>query len=238
MARVNDPSYDYPLHIEAIEDLLLEVFRGRLSKLLLSCPPRHGKSELISKYFPAWWILHKPHDRIILASYEAHFAEHWGRKVRELVEEYGKYFGVTLRKDSKRAASWETMAGGGMYTAGVGGPITGKGANLLILDDPIKNAEQALSKTYREKTWDWFNSTAYTRLEPGGSVIVMHTRWHEDDLAGRLKNTGKYLFINFPAIADQDDSLGREPGFALWPERFPVETLLEIKNQIGSYWFN
>ena len=238
LARVNDPNFLYPVHLEAIEDLLMEVYFGKLDRLLLSCPPRHGKSELISKYFPAWWILHRPKDRIILASYEASFAETWGRKVREIVEEYGQYFGVFLRKDSKRASSWETTEGGGMYTAGVGGPITGKGANLLILDDPIKNAEQALSNTYREKTWDWFNSTAYTRIEPGGAVIVMHTRWHEDDLAGRLGNTGKYLAVNFPAIADQEDTLGRDPGEALWPKRFPVDTLLEIKEQIGSYWFN
>ena len=131
-----------------------------------------------------------------------------------------------------------------MVTAGVGGPITGKGADILIIDDPVKNAEEANSQTYRDKTWEWYQSTAYTRLEPKGAIILIMTRWHEDDLAGRLlkhmqNGTGeKWEVINLPAIAEENDLLGRKPGEPLWPERYDLKELNRIKDTTGSYWWS
>lgn len=127
-----------------------------------------------------------------------------------------------------------------MVTAGVGGPITGKGADILIIDDPVKNAEEAQSKTYREKAWDWFLSTIYTRLEPDAAIILIMTRWHEDDLAGRIlgRSDENWTVITLPALAENDDTLGRQPGEALCSERYNEERLKEIKNEIGQYWFN
>jgi predicted phage terminase large subunit-like protein len=180
----------------------------------------------------------------MLASYEADFAASWGRKARDVLEEVGaEVFGVKVRADSSAASRWDLSNHvGGMQTAGCGGPITGKGAHLLVLDDVIKNAEESMSQGQRDKTWDWFVSTALTRLEPGGSVLLIMTRWHPDDLAGRLLKRQEEVgepwdVISFPALALDNDPLGRRPGEALWPERYPAEALAEIKATQGSLWF-
>ncbi len=199
---------------------------------------------LVSQYYPGWYLGTFPDRRIILASYEADFAETWGRKVRDCLEEVGMhFFGIKINPASSSASRWDLLGHtGGMSTAGVGGPITGKGAHLLIIDDPIKNAEEANSSTIRERHKDWWRSTAYTRLEPGGAVIVMCTRWHEDDLPGYLikegiKNNDPWQVINLPAIAKDDDPIGRQPGEALWPERYGVDALAKIRKETGEYWF-
>lgn len=135
-------------------------------------PPRHGKSETVSRYLPAWYLGRFPDRRVMLASYEAHFAATWGRKARELLEQVGpEVFGVSVSERSAAASAWD-IAGrrGGMVTAGVGGPLTGKGAHLLVIDDPVKNAEEAQSELLREKAFGWWRSTARTRLERGGAV--------------------------------------------------------------------
>ncbi len=205
-------------------------------------PPRHGKSELISKAFPAWYLGTFPDRRILLASYEADFAAGWGRKARLLLEEYGPdLWGVEVDKRSSAADRWD-IAGhdGGMGTAGVGGALTGKGSHVLVIDDPIKNAEEAASQTIRDKIHDWYLSTAYTRLEsdPEGAVIIVMTRWHEDDLLGRELTGGEeWRVLNFPAVAEENDCLGREPGDPLWPERFSKERLERIAAKIGPYWW-
>lgn len=186
-----------------------------------------------------------PDRRVILTSYEADFAASWGWKARNILSDIGKeYFVITVSSDSSARNRWDIQNHeGGMVTAGVGGPITGKGAHLLIIDDPVKNAEEANSKTYRDKTFEWFKSTAYTRLEPGGAIVLIQTRWHEDDLSGRLltemKQGGEqWEVINLPAIAEENDRLGRQPREALFPERFPIDALLNIKANIGAHWFN
>jgi predicted phage terminase large subunit-like protein len=211
---------------------------------MIFMPPRHGKSMLASQYFPAWYAGVYPDRRVMLASYEADFAASWGRKARDVLEEFGEgVFGVQVRADSSAASRWD-LAGhaGGMQTAGCGGPLTGKGAHLLVLDDVVKNAEEAMSQTLRDRAWDWFVSTALTRLEPGGSVLVIMTRWHPDDLAGRLLKRQEEVgepwdVISFPALALENDPLGRKPGEALWPDRYPIEALNEIKATQGSMWF-
>lgn len=154
-------------------------------RIIVTMPPRHGKSETTSKWTPAWFLDHFPQGRVIVGSYEASFAASWGDKVRHIVSEYAHKLHVK-RPPFGSANEWHTTEGGIMYTAGAGGGFTGKGANLFIIDDPIKNSEQASSNTYREKIWDWFTSTAYTRVEPGGVVLIVLTRWHHDDIAGRI----------------------------------------------------
>jgi len=197
-------------------------------------------SECASKYFPAWYLQVYPDRRVILASYEADFASSWGRKARDVFERNGPRIGLKVRDDSSAANRWGIAdREGGMMTAGVGGPITGKGSDLLIIDDPVKNSEEALSATYREKSWDWYTSTAFTRLEPAGKVLLIQTRWHEDDLAGRIlqHERAKWRVFNLPALAEANDPMGRVPGAALWPDRFDANQLEQIKQTLGERWF-
>ncbi len=240
-AQFANPDYLAPDHIQRLSELLTAAANEGNARILVLMPPRHGKSEMCSHYFPAWYLLHHPNQPIILASYEADFAARWGRKVRTEIQIHGHERGVYLRGDSGAASRWETTHGGEMVTSGVGGPITGRGAKMLVIDDPVKNAEEAESPTYRERTWEWFLSTAYTRLEPGGSIIVIMTHWDQDDLAGRLLGEGvadKWTTIKLPAIAEEDDPIGRVPGEALWPDRFPLERLNQIRATLGGHWWS
>jgi predicted phage terminase large subunit-like protein len=209
-------------------------------------PPRHGKSEFISKYFAAWYLGTFPDRRVILTSYEADFAAQWGRRARELIEEHGTLSfveKVEVMPDSSSASRWDIKGHvGGMVTAGVGGPITGKGADLVIIDDPVKNAEQASSKTYKDKAWEWYQSTLYTRLEPNGAIILIQTRWNQADLAGKILTDSeqggeKWEVVNLPAIAEENDQIGRVVGAPLWPERFGIPELEKIKRTVGSYYW-
>jgi len=223
---------------------LLDIIAGRTKRLMVFMPPRHGKSEFISRYFTAWVLGKFPNTRIILASYEADFAASWGRKSRDLLEEYGpSMFGVKVSDKSSAANRWDIEGyEGGMVTAGVAGPITGKGADIGIIDDPVKNAEEAKSKTYQERTWEWYKSTFRTRLHKNGAIILIMTRWDENDLAGRLlKNAEgdgeKWEILSLPALAEKNDPLGRKPGEALCPNLFDRNALLNIKQAVGSYWW-
>jgi len=209
--------------------------------LLVFVPPRHGKSELCSIRFPAWYLGRNPDKEIITVSYSAELAQDFGSKTRSVVssEIYPYIFnGITLKEDAQAKAKWGTSKGGSYTSVGVGGAITGRGANVLLFDDPIKNREEAESEVYREKVWQFFTSTAFTRLEPHGVVVVILTRWHVDDLAGRiLKNpqlVSRAKVIHFPAIATKQE-IHRSPGESLWPERFDEKALEEIKQTIGPY---
>lgn len=237
---VSGGEYKVPPHVAMLDRHLVDVAEGRIRKLLVTMPPRHGKSELCSRYTPAWFLSCHPNKRVILTSYEAEFAASWGRKARDLIEEHPEC-GVRVRSDSKAAANWNLLgANGGMSTAGAGGPITGKGAHLLIIDDPHKSAEEANSPVIREKVWEWYRATALTRLEPGGAVVLVQTRWHEEDLAGRClaEERGDWTVLNLPAIAEEEDDLGRSPGTPLWPERYDLAALEQIRKEQGSYWFS
>jgi predicted phage terminase large subunit-like protein len=238
--------YQIPDHIQLLNEKLMDVAFGDLKRLMVFLPPRHGKSMLVSHYFPAWFLGMFPNKRVILTAYEADFAATWGRRARDILNEYGKsVFGVEVNNKSSAANRWDIKNhNGGMVTAGVGGPITGRGADILIIDDPVKNAEEANSQTYRNRTWDWYQSTAYTRLEPNGSIILIMTRWQEDDLAGRILHQIKqykgeqWEIINLPAIAEEQDQVGRKPGEPLWPERYDLKELERIKCTTGSYWWS
>jgi predicted phage terminase large subunit-like protein len=242
-----DHQYQIPPHLELLNEKLIEIALDDFKRrLMVFMPPRHGKSWLVSQYFPAWFLGMFPDKRVILTSYEADFASSWGRRTRDILNEYGEsVFGIEVNNKSSAANRWDIKSHeGGMITAGVGGPITGKGADILVIDDPVKNAEEANSQTYRNRTWEWYQSTAYTRLEPQGAVILIMTRWHEDDLAGRLlKNmttdTGEqWDVINLPAIAEENDLLERKPGEVLWSGRYNLTELSRIKGNTGSYWWN
>jgi len=204
-------------------------------------PPRHGKSEIVSRYTPAWYLSMFPDRQVMLASYEADFAASWGRKARDVLEEWGPAFHVQVRQDSHAANRWQ-IAGreGGMVTAGVGGPITGRGAHLLVVDDPVKNAEDAMSQVKRDKAWEWWQSTAMTRLEPAGAAVVVQTRWHADDLAGRIleHEPDRWTVINLPALAEDDAPLGRQPGDPLWPDRYDLDALEQIREGAGQFWWS
>ncbi|HUE74827.1 MAG TPA: phage terminase large subunit [Pirellulaceae bacterium] len=220
-----------------------EAAAGRLDGLVVSMPPQHGKSELCSKYLPAWYLGTFPDRRVILTSYEADFAGTWGRKARDLLDQWGHLFGVAVSKRSSSVHRWDLEGReGGMTTAGVGGPITGRGAHLLVIDDPIKNDEEARSATHRQKQWDWWQSTASTRLRPGALMVVIQTRWHRDDLTGRLireaqTNGQRWRVVKLPALAEAHDPLGRSPGEALWPEVYTAEKLQQIKNSRTNYYW-
>lgn len=233
-------------HLAAIDRAVLDTIRRRSAAILvIEAPPRHGKSELISKYLPAWFLGAFPDKRVMLAAYGAGFARSWGRKARALLEEFGsELFGVKVRRDVRAADEWG-LAGfeGGMITAGIGGPMTGRGADLLIIDDPVKNSQQAHSSRIRDTHWDWWQSTASTRIEPGGCAILIATRWNEDDLSGRLiKEAEKGIGVpvrrlRLPAVAEADDPLGRAPDEPLWPERWSEQYLEAKCRSLSPEWW-
>jgi len=243
--------------VDYLDRLLMELFAGELLRegyigLVIEEPPRHGKSELCSHYAPAWYLGAFPDNRVMLASYEADFAASWGRKTRDTTEQYGKrFFGIEVSKKTSAADNWNLQGRkGGMFTAGVGGALTGKGANLLIVDDPVKNMKDAQSETMRKNQWEWYKSTFRTRLEPDGVILLIGTRWHEDDLIGRVLAEAelgedledKFMRVRLPAVAEEPDEeypepdpLGRTVGQVLFPERFPYEKLVPHM-QNGNVW--
>lgn len=229
-------------HLELLSSKLVLLKKRQIQRLMVSMPPRSGKSMLIDIYTPSWWLADAPKDRIILAGYGEQFARTWGAKVRDLIIEYGSDLNLLLNKDRTAADDWELTAGGGMVCVGVGGALMGRGADLLIIDDPIKSSEEADSPTYRDKMWEWFQSTAITRLQPGGVVVAVMTRWSTDDLFARIQQNsqpGDWEILNLPALAEENDALGRLPDEPLWPERFPDDPdYSKRKGSMSPFWFS
>jgi hypothetical protein len=187
---------------------------------MLFVPPRHGKSTLASVHYPAYRLECDPRVRVVLGCYNADLATTFSRQVRSLVRRRAK---IALNEERQAATDWQTRVGGGLRAVGVGGGVTGHGADLLIIDDPIKNREEADSPTYRDRIWQWFKDDLYTRLEPGGAIVLIMTRWHEDDLAGRLllsERAEDWEVVSLPALAEADDLLGRAVG----PRSAPTAT--------------
>lgn len=240
-----DPHYIPNFHHEKIAKELehIEAFGDRDYKILvISVPPRHGKSQQCSIDFPAWFLGRNPDEEIITASYSADLAQDFGGKTREKVnsDQFKLVFpNVKLKEDEKARGKWRTEQGGSYTAVGVGGPITGRGADVLLIDDPIKNREEAESEVVREKIWAWFTSTAFTRLSPGGVVIIIMTRWHLDDLAGRViahpELSKRTKVIRFAAVSEHDEHPYRASGSPLWPERYNDQALAEIRMAIGPY---
>jgi hypothetical protein len=229
------PDYRAGAHHRLIAEKLQAVIEGRLKRLMIFMPPRHGKTLLTSRRFPAWYLGRFPDRQIIATSYNTERAREYGRDVRNVIAspDYRALFpGVSLAPDSKAADLWHTNKGGVYIAAGIGAGITGMGADVLLIDDPIKDRADAESATIRNGVWDWYTSTAYTRLMPGGAVVVIQTRWHYDDLAGRLlaaqESAGdRWDVLSLPAT---DANFTR----ALWPEQFPLAELRQIQIVLGE----
>jgi len=233
------PVWQPARHLLYISARIASALSKGNARLIVCMPPRHGKSWLLSICTPVWQLDRDPRSRILLASYGAELAEEFGQQARDIIRENQDILNCKLRKDSLRVDRFLTTAGGAMYSVGVGGALTGRGGNLLLIDDYIKNFEAALSPTTREKTYNWLISTALTRMEPNASVIIVATRWDVDDLIGRLLKLHPDVWevIKLPAIAEENDPLGRQPGEALWPERYDVKALEAIKESMGTYWW-
>jgi predicted phage terminase large subunit-like protein len=220
MAQALDPRTIQTPALELIDQKLVEAFNTPDSRLIISMPPQEGKSQRASRRFPLWALTQNRELRIAMASYEARIAERWGRTVRDDIRQHPN-LGLTIRDDVSAQREWQLDGhDGGMFSTGVGGAMTGRPVDILLIDDPVKGREQADSPTIREKTWEWWTDTALSRLAPGAPVIIILTRWHSDDLAGRLiaEADSDWEFLNIPAQADhrpekgETDVLDREPG--------------------------
>lgn len=250
-----------------INKKLTAVTQGRCKRLMIFMPPRHGKSELVTVRYTAWRLIEDPALNVIIASYNQRLADKFSRKVKRIVQganaapvdarsenhpvsrpALARRDPPLLGKEGSRsllntASEWETAGGGVVRSVGVGAGIAGFGAGLIVIDDPVRNRADAESGVYRERVWEWFNDDIYTRMEPDAAIVLIQTRWHEDDLAGRLlkemENGGeRWDVVCLPALAEDDaDPLNRKAGHALCPRRFPVKSLLRYKRKLGSYSF-
>lgn len=232
-SKVVFPLYQAPAHLVRLGVLLQKIESGEIKRLIISMPPRHGKSQLCSINFPAWYLGLHPDKQIICASYSQEFGDDLGRKVRDqiLSSKFGAIFPQCLiREDSNAVHRFNTGKGGAYYAVGIGGPLTGRGSNILLIDDPLKNRMEAESAAHRKMMREWYQSTAFTRLEPRGAVVIVMTRWREDDLIGfvlKEQADEEWVVVNMSALNDN--------GEALWPERYPVDQLLRIRAAISSY---
>lgn len=250
-------------HHRLLAALLTAVLMSPVPRfLMVEMPPRHGKSQLTSRYMPPWYLGLHPDELIMLVSYADEFAATWGREARNIMVEHGPdLFGLEVRDDSKSASRWGLKGhDGGMYAVGMGGQLTGRGGNVIVLDDPVKGWVEAQSEAYRENQWDWYQGTLRPRLEPGGSMFLVMTRWHEDDLGGKLLAQSaldpladQWERIRLPAIAEGPvdemgrpvsfdpeqwrDEIGRRAGEALWPEQWPEPALRQIEATVGPLVF-
>jgi predicted phage terminase large subunit-like protein len=255
------PGFQFTRFSELLIDLLQQVADGELTRLIVCCPPRHGKSQLVSRLFPAYWVSRHPQLFCAIASYSAELAYAHSREARH----YYRLTGHALSKDSAAVGNWLTPQRGGCIAAGVRGPFTGKGYNLGIIDDPYKGPEDAKSALQRERLIDWLKSVWFTRAEPGQSAsgawlpaaqVVVQTRWDHQDMTAWLlaqeveENPEHWTVLNLPAIAEPVAISmqlpqtctrvpdWRQPGEALCPERVPLEVLKRIRTRLGSYWWN
>ena len=199
-------------------------------------PPGSAKSTYASVLFPAWFLAQHPRAAIIAASHTAELAERFGRRVRNMIGEHANFLGYGLSADSTAAGRWDTNQGGEFFAAGVGGAVTGRRADLAIIDDPVKSREEADSIRFRDRAWDWFRADLMTRLKPGAKIVLIQTRWHQDDLAGRLlrAEASRWSVLRLPALAGADDPMGREPGEPLWPTWEGEEALADKRKTIGE----
>lgn len=239
------PGYEAAWHHREIAHRLEQVSRGEVTRLMITVPPRHGKSAVASARFPCWYLARHPSESIIAASYGASLAGQFGRMTRNtmLSAEHRRIFdarkGAGIAADSQAVMLWHTEAGGTYLAAGVGGAITGAGANILLIDDPVKSREEADSPNMRERVMEWYRNDAYSRLMPNadglpGRIVLIQTRWHEEDLAGQLlakakKGGDAWEVLHYPAIIGE----GTDAERALWPERYSLDVLKQIRDAVG-----
>ena len=238
--------------LDLIDSSLVQVQEGRIKRLMIFMPPQEGKSERASHYFPLWVLQRNPDTRIAIVSYDKTTAARWGRDIRTDIQTYDGEEGVLdlglrLKRGSKAADRWQIDGyRGGVYCVGINGALTGRPVDLMIIDDPVSNRREADSKALREVAWNFWTSTARTRLAPGAPVVLIMTRWHEDDLAGRLLEQARldpsvpqWRVISLPAKAEENDALGRQPGEWLQSAREgrnanDDENWKEIEREVGS----
>ncbi|MDA8253599.1 MAG: phage terminase large subunit [Rhodospirillales bacterium] len=225
------PAPHHRLLLAALADLA----RRRCDRLLVAMPPGSAKSTYASVLFPAWFLRQRPRARIIAACHTEQLAAHFGRQVRALLAAETDPGEAAIARDARSATRFATAAGGGYFGVGVRGPLAGRRADLIVIDDPIKSWAEADSETARAALWDWFRADLTTRLTPGGRIALVMTRWHEDDLAGRvLAAEDNWRTLILPALAeDADDKLGRAPGAPLWPAQEDLTALRRRRTVLG-----
>lgn len=245
-----DPNYKVGRHHRLLADQLMDIETGRKDRICVNIPPRHGKSQLISTYYPAWFIGRNPGKKVMLVSHTTDLAVDFGRKVRNIIDSdaYQEIFPLTkLAMDSKSAGRWNTSTGCEFYATGVGSALAGRGADLLLIDDP-HSEQDILNGNYSafDKAYEWFAFGARTRLMPGGRVAIVHTRWSDVDLTGRLitdmtnnPESDQYEVVEYPAILDvEDKETGEIMQKALWPEFFDLPALLRTKASMPVFQWN
>jgi predicted phage terminase large subunit-like protein len=235
-----NPLFEWePEHLKEGRRYLDKVTKGEVQRLMIFMPPRHGKSEQTTIHYPAYRLLVDQQTKVIVGAYNHELACTFSRQARRLVSRFGFQF----ESDQNKQHEWFSVHGGGLIAVGVGSGVTGKGCSLCCIDDPVKSRQEAESPTFRRKVLDWYQNDLYTRLHPGAAIVLIMTRWHSLDLAGQLleeANNGgeKWDVVSLPAIAEENDTLGRQPGAALWPDRYNVADFDRIKKAIGSYAFS
>lgn len=215
-------------------DRLEAIERGEIDRLIVLMPPGSAKSTYVSTLFPPWYLARHPDHAIVAASHTAELAERFGRRVRNIINEHCATLGIDLAPDIQAAGQWETTAGGEYFAVGVLGAVTGRRADLVIIDDPVKSRAEADSETVRDRVWEWWKADLSTRQKPGAKIVLVMTRWHEDDLGGRVlaeMDTGgrRWEVLSLPMEAEQHDPLGRVPGEPLWPEWFTDDMRADAK---------
>jgi len=239
------PDYKVGKHHRILADLLMDIAEGKKDRVCVNMPPRHGKSQLVSIYFPAWFIGKYPNKKVLMVSHTTDLAVDFGRKVRNIIdhEKYKQIFPtVTLAIDSKSAGRWNTNMGGEYFACGVGSALAGRGADLLLVDDP-HNEQDIINGNFDvfDKAYEWFTYGARTRLMPGGRVAIVQTRWHQNDLTGRVtgdmgknEDSDQYEIVEFPAIFNQ----GTDNEKPLWPEFFDLKALYRTKASMPTFQWN
>jgi predicted phage terminase large subunit-like protein len=239
------PDYKVGKHHRILANLLMDIAEGNKDRVCVNMPPRHGKSQLVSIYFPAWFIGRYPNKKVLMVSHTTDLAVDFGRKVRNIIDDdrYKQIFPtVTLAVDSKSAGRWNTNMGGEYFACGVGSALAGRGADLLLVDDP-HNEQDIINGNFDvfDKAYEWFTYGARTRLMPGGRVAIIQTRWHQNDLTGRVtgdmgknEDADQYEVVEFPAIFNQ----GTDNEKPLWPEFFDLKALYRTKASMPTFQWN
>lgn len=241
-----DPSWIPAKWLQYLSFKIAQTIYNGNRGLLISAPPRHGKSRLSTIATPLWTLENFPSKNVVVATYGEELSTDFSREIRDYIKDNQDILNVRLRADAQRVTNILTTEGGGLKAVGLRGAITGRGADVFIIDDYIKEPKEAMSASYLEDLWTWYLTVARTRLEPGAVIIILATRWVANDLHGRImkrqKETGRTFFeyVELPAIAHEGevDPVGRAPGEVLFPERYNTEQVYDIKTELGSRWFN
>jgi predicted phage terminase large subunit-like protein len=234
--RVLEPAGQAPArHHIALLDRLQRVSNGSIDRLMVLMPPGSAKSTYASLIFPAWWMARHPATAIIAASHTADLAAHFGRTLRNLIAEHSDTLGYDLARDSRAAQNFRTTTNAQYFATGIDGPVTGRRADLILIDDPIKSHNEADSAAHRDHLWNWYRTELSSRLKPGGRIVLIMTSWHQDDISARLLASGdNWTQLRLPAIAEANDPIGRAPGDPLWPAYEDAAALSRKREAVGS----